>query len=312
MPFFGNFALLLLFPGAPAAAGSGVQWQTSLSPQFEVSHESRLLPPGLLMQLGKLHNRLRLDLAQFAPWMAKERVRVYLYRNRDNYVRGEFEPPAWSNGVAFSDRRLMATHEMPEKEKLFTVLAHELTHLFFESYWAEEGKTPPVWLNEGLSMLEESDPRRAEESDWHRAMHMLATTRGIPFTRFFAIRPTKDLADEDKDTVTLWYVQAYSVVYFLYREHTQLQFRNLCRLLRDGKPLEDALWTVYRYKTSADLERAWRAWLKLPAAQARGSARKPASASPAPGGEPEAGRAGLRAVDFRDFHFHSLAPGEKK
>lgn len=265
------------------------------------------MPSGLLLELGKMHGRLKRDLASFSPWMAKEKIKIYLYKTPESYMRGEFEPPAWSNGVAFYAKKLIATHEQPEDGKLHSVLAHEMSHLLFESFWAEERKDPPVWLNEGLAMLEEApDPGRPESSDWHRAMWVLEEKQTVSFERFFSVSPARDMAGADKDAVSLWYVQAYSVVYFLYRRHTRLQFRNFCAQLREGKNLQQALWKAYRYPTLSKFEKEWRAWLSLPEVRALARSKSPrgsASASP-----PVFRKEGLKNVDFRRFHFNRLMP----
>jgi hypothetical protein len=254
-------AVALTPAASPAAA---VQWNETVSPHFVVKHEAPFTPSGMTLQLEKMHNRLRIDLAMFAPWMAKERVRLYLYKGQKSYLGGEFDPPGWSNGIAQYEEKLIATFESQGKEKLNEVIAHEMTHLLFEGYWGEANKRPPAWLNEGLAMLEErGDKTDGPRSEWYRAMSMFFTRKPYAFQDFLQMNPGRDLGG-NQDKVTLWYVQAYSLVFFLYRKHSRLQFFNFCRMIRDGSTLQDAFGKIYRVRSVKSLEKAWRAWLNEP------------------------------------------------
>lgn len=257
-------ASLAIFSSLSVWAGADPSWQTTTCPHFEVYHEGPWLPPGATMKLERIHGRLRLDLSMFSPWMAKERVKLYLYKTRKSYVAGKFEPPSWSNGIAMYEIRTVAVYDQPSPKKLFEVVGHETTHLLFESYWGEVGKQPPSWLNEGLAMLEEADYMdRPETSDWYQLMAELPGKSLIPFSALTRIRPTEDLKD-DKDKVALWYTESYSVVHFLFRKHSKLQFKTFVSYLRDGKSTQEALWLAYRYQTADKFEKAWLDWLRDP------------------------------------------------
>lgn len=249
-------------------AAESTNWNKALTPHFEIAHESSWMPPGFTIGLEKIHNRLRLDLAMFSPWMAKERLKLFLHTDQKSYVAGEFEPPAWSNGIAMYEKRTVVVYDQPSRPKLLEVIAHETTHLLFESYWGELGKEPPPWLNEGLAMLEEANAQNPERSDWYRAMVELPSQRPMPLEDLVRINPTSDLGN-DKDAVGVWYTQSYSIVHFLFRKHSKLQFKNFCSKLRDGKTVQEALWLVYRYQSIAKFEKAWQTWLKDPGHQKR-------------------------------------------
>lgn len=248
-------------------------WRETLSPHFVVSHERAWMPGGFIMSLERMHSRLRLDLAMFSPWMAKERLKLYLYKNQKSYKAGEFSPPEWSNGIALYDRKTVAVYDQPDKDKLLEVISHETTHLIFEGYWGEAHKTPPSWLNEGLAMMEEgASQEQPERSPWYEAMAYLPERPTIPMEDFLKINPTQDLKDKQAD-VGVWYVQAYALVYFLFRQHSRLQFKNFCEKLRGGKDIEESLWLVYRLHSLNDFEKVWKAWLRDPVHKKRLPAR---------------------------------------
>ncbi len=143
--------LLLLASGLLGGAVRGsceegpgqTEWKTTTSPHFLVYHEAPFAPPGVVLGLEKLYGRLRLDLSMFAPWMEKEKVKVYIYRSRNTYLNPkEFNPPSWSDGIAFLDRKIIVSFEQKGRRKLTEILAHEMTHLLFESYWEEARREP--------------------------------------------------------------------------------------------------------------------------------------------------------------------------
>jgi hypothetical protein len=262
------------------------------------------------MDLGKVHNRLKLDLSMFAPWMSKERIKIYLYRSRESYAKGEFQPPVWSNGLTYAGTRTVVSFIQKEGRSTAEILSHEMTHVLFEGYWAESGKTAPVWLNEGLAMLEEADDRsQPRKSDWFQSMSLLSDDALMPFERLVEYAPTQDAKNSDGDKVTLWYIQAYSMVYFLYRTHSRMQFFNFVRGMRDGESLKASLWKVYRFQSLKKFEEAWRRWLKLPENQEKmaGVRVRPWSASPA---APEKGKR-IKPVRFKSLEFEGLRQGGK-
>lgn len=262
-PLLAALCLAAASPAQPPESG----WHDTLSPHFHVFHEDAFMPGGFTLALERFHGRLRFELGMFTPWMSKERVDFYLYHDRDSYARGEFHPPPWSNGVSIYDRRVVAVYNQSDRAKLLQIAAHETTHLIFESYWAEEGgKQPPSWLNEGLAMTEEVAPEHPEQSEWFRAMARLPQRGYLPLDHLFTISPTKDLHDSRRRVET-WYVQSYSVVYFLLRKHSRLQFKSFCEQLRDGVPVQEALWRSYRYHTLARFEQDWLRWVTDPSVQ---------------------------------------------
>lgn len=259
------WAMALLAGALPAtAAESGWKWRETMTPHFQIKHEEAFLPPGMTMGVERIHGRLRLDLGSFSPWMAKERLNLYVYADQESYLAGEFSPPKWSNGLAIYERKAVAVPAMPDSRKLLQVLAHEGTHLLFESWWREANVQPPAWLNEGLAMLEEAEsPEKPETSQWYQAMSMAVPAKFQPLETFFGVSPIKDLHG-DQNAVQDWYIQAYSVVHFLMRKHSKLQFKGFCTQLRDGKPVAEALWLSYRYRNVADMDKKWRLWLADP------------------------------------------------
>jgi hypothetical protein len=259
-----------LAAGASAApAGQGWGWRETATPHFRILHQDVWLPSGLTIGIERVHFRLAMDLGAFSPWMSKEKIALYIYRDMQAYVQGEFAPPPWSNGIAIYAKKAVAIPAMKTSSQMLRVLAHEGTHLLFVSYFREGRRDPPAWVNEGLAMLEEADsPERPETSQWYQNMVEMDPQKWFPMEKFLEITPTKDLHD-DKAMVAEWYVQAYSVTHFLVRKHTRLQFKSFCAALRDGKTTEESLKSVYHYRSVGDFQKQWRAWLNDPSHKRR-------------------------------------------
>ncbi|MDP2865802.1 MAG: hypothetical protein Q8O90_06140, partial [Elusimicrobiota bacterium] len=83
-------------PTAPS-----VSWHLKSSPHFEIMHESVWSPGSISLELEKIYSSMRLKMAMFAPWMVKEKARIYIYASQGSYVNGEFNPPPWSKGLAY-------------------------------------------------------------------------------------------------------------------------------------------------------------------------------------------------------------------
>jgi hypothetical protein len=244
-----------LAAGAPAAA---TEWHTKSSPHFDILHESVWSPASISLEMERMYSSMRLNLSMFAPWMVREKTRIYIYASQQTYLNGEFKPPRWSKGLAYVSKKTIVVYDTGDMQKLKAVIAHELTHLYFESYFAEKLKYPPQWLNEGLAVYMEESVF-SQGGPWSRALAYFPVERRFPFENFFSLKldelqPDSRIAD--------WYLQAYGVVLYLYRPHSRVQFKAFCEAVRAGKPVTAALWDNYRVREGGDLGRKWSAWLQ--------------------------------------------------
>lgn len=252
--------LLLFFlavSAQPALAGK-TDWHVKTSPHFEIYHESIWSPASISLEMERMYSSMRLNLAMFAPWMIRERTKVYIYSSPETYVGGEFKPPRWSKGLAFVTKKTIVVYDTGDIEKLKAVIAHELTHLYFESYFAEKLKYPPQWLNEGLAVYME-DSVFVQGGPWSRALAYFSPERRFDYAKFFSLK-IDDLPKESM--IADWYLQAYGSVLFLYRPNQRLQFKAFCQSIRDGTSVTDALWNNYRLAEGADFGKKWSAWLQ--------------------------------------------------
>ena len=122
-------AVLLVVPARAARDGQSWDWHQSNTPHFIINHQATWLPPGFSMGVEKVHSRLRMDLGMFSPWMAKEKINLFIYADHETYLAGEFTPPKWSNGLAVYERKAVAIPTMKDPRKMISVMAHESTPL---------------------------------------------------------------------------------------------------------------------------------------------------------------------------------------
>ncbi len=249
---------LNLAAAEPAAVHSSTVWHVKNSPHFEIYHESNWSPGSISLELERLYGKLRLSVSMFAPWMVKEKTKIYIYKDQDSYLKGEFNPPKWSKGLAYFSQKTVVIFDSGDMLKLRAAASHELSHLYFESFYGEYLKYPPQWLNEGLAVLME-DMSYQDEGPWTQALKYFPRENVLPLNDFFRIRIAQLSSDEQ---IGYWYLESFGVVSYLFRPRTRLQFVNLCSLLRKGEPLESALWKSYRLSGSAGMDRSWREWLR--------------------------------------------------
>lgn len=244
---------------AAAPPSSATEWHTKSSPHFDIMHESVWSPASISLEMERMYASMRLNLAMFAPWMVREKTKIYIYSSQQSYINGEFNPPGWSKGLAFVSKKTVVVYDSGDIMKLKAVLAHELTHLYFESYFAEKLKYPPQWLNEGLAVYMEESVF-PEGGPWSRALPFFPPERRFQFDGFFSVRldslkPDSRIAD--------WYLQSYGVVMYLYRPHSRVQFKAFCESVRSGREVSAALWDNYRVREGGDFGRKWSAWLQV-------------------------------------------------
>lgn len=251
--------LTVLFFCAPArAAGRADTWHLKTSPHFNIYHEANWSPNSIALELERVYGKLRMNVSMFAPWMVKEKTKVYIYRTQKTYLNGEFNPPRWSKGLAYFATKTVVVYDSGDMAKLRATLAHELSHLYFESFYGEKLKNPPQWLNEGLAVMME-DASYAGEGPWASSLRYFPQDKIIPLTRYFNVRLDQVRADTD---IGYWYMEAFGVASYLFTPRTRIQFKNFCTLLRDGGKLQPSLWKVYRIKSLSVFDQSWRAWVQ--------------------------------------------------
>ena len=227
-------------------------FQKSVTRHFNVYAEQYEASDRFLELIENLHGNLMLDLAPFSPWASDQKVSIFLFKSQDAYRRVTGRP-SWSGGASSVPKRKVYVYE---SEELPGILAHELTHIYFDGFFLD-GATDPLWLSEGMATLLQVE-RGLSAPNWLREnLANLEAGGGLPFESFMGVSTTSGWTD---DKVRLWYAQAYSVVRYLIRTQYRSSFYKFAAYIRDGRPVPESLYRAYGapYTRVRALEIAWR------------------------------------------------------
>ncbi len=224
----------------------------TITRHFNIYSEGDPPSEDFLGLLENLHGNLMLDLAAFSPWADDQRVSIFLFRSQQTYreVTGR---PAWSGGASSVPKRKVYVYE---SEELPSILAHELTHIYYDGFYLD-GHADPLWLSEGMATLVQVERGLAAPNWLLDNMKTLENGGGFPIEQLMAVTTTADQSDEQ---VKLWYAQSYSLVRFLIRSQHKASFYKFSEYLREGKDPTQALYRSYGmpFNRLKALEYAWR------------------------------------------------------
>lgn len=236
----------------PADMPTPAGFVRSESRHFTVFAEQYPASDRFIELIESLHSNLMLDLAPFSPWASNERTTIFLFKNQDTYRRVTGRP-VWSGGASSVTKRKLYVYE---SEELPGIVAHELTHIYFDGFFLD-GTTDPLWLSEGMATLVQVERGLAAPNWLRENLERLEQGDGFPIDKLTAVTSTAGWPDAK---VRLWYAQCYSVVRFLIRTQYRSSFYKFSAHLRDGRPAPEALYRAYGapYTRMVALEHAWR------------------------------------------------------
>ena len=154
-----------------------------------------------------------------------------------------------------------------------SLLPHEMAHLIFRDFVGFKGEVP-LWLDEGVAQWAE-EAKRSDYKQLAKQYLRQNTLLSLEDMMRVDIRNVKEVdkvhvrAIFKKDgerlllfiggesLVTLYYLEAVTLVGFLMDKYGSVSFVDFCRQLRDGKSLQDALgaaYSTYSIRTLQDLE----------------------------------------------------------
>jgi len=194
------------------------------------------------------------------PWLWDKRALIYVFDTKDDYL-SHTQMPAWSTGCARPFEKTVYTYSESYEFFKYT-LTHELAHLIFREF---VGKVSiPLWLDEGVAVYME---RRRESSSMEPGVRKLVRENlYIPFNEFLYLNfedldkqrgPDKEL--RGLDFVGRYYLQSFSIVYFLIQKYDNYKFTRLLRKLKSGKGVNEAFLDTYgAFRDIEDFEEQWR------------------------------------------------------
>lgn len=185
----------------------------------------------------------------------KEPIRLYIYAGSNDLLGSMIYPQEWTGGVAFTRYGCIAigisTLNLSWGKR---AIAHELTHLVTHQMTLNPYNEIPVWLDEGLAMVNEG-PMQLQFSS--------ALTKAINNNTLLSVQTLASPFSAYADLSYLSYAESYSVVDYLIRTYGKDKMFQLLDTFRQGSTYDGALKKVYGLDT-AGLNTAWRKTLGIP------------------------------------------------
>ncbi|MFC1807267.1 hypothetical protein ACFL0T_02735 [Candidatus Omnitrophota bacterium] len=277
-------ALLLATFLIVSMAQAEPDWKEHGSTHFIICHtgdENRA--KGIADKAERYYKNIAVDLGypRYSDfWMWDDRVRVYLYPDKESYLR-EAEAQEWSEGTAdYKKKEIYSFVDSQDFED--SVLPHEMAHLIFREFVGFTGEIP-MWLDEGVAQWAEEAKRsemKAMVKKYYKDEKLLMFSDMVKLDLSYIgskenkvrvhMKPSRAvdgkpivLIISTDELLTTYYLQSVSLIGFLVEKYGSQKFAELCRQLRDGKEVEDALRVSYpAVITSMDvLSDKWREYI---------------------------------------------------
>jgi len=194
------------------------------------------------------------------PWVWDKRAKIFVLDTREDYLKIS-NMPSWSSGCAYPSKKTIYTYAGSYKFFGHTLI-HELTHLVFREIIGES--KVPLWLEEGIAVYME---KRGEAYSLVKAVKSLIRENGIiPFREVLSLE-SGDLDKEREPSeefkgisfVEKFYLQAFSLVYFLIKKYDMFRFTIFLRKIREGYSFSESFSSTYRLLNNKEkFEKEWR------------------------------------------------------
>ena len=138
------------------------------------------------------------------------------------------------------------------------LLPHEISHIVYGHHYNED----TLWLHEGIAQSEEANFifRGHETEGYFRIKEHFEPLKDnyIPFEEFISLHRIP--AGSSADYIRLYYLQAFSFIYFLRRHFGEEEFRAFLAELGKGAPPDRALRASHgeHFDGLKDLETIWK------------------------------------------------------
>jgi len=219
---------------------------------FVIYEEGPSVSEELVASMEDLHGNIMLDLIAFSPWQREKKAFIYFCNSTSTYQKLTGRP-SWSGGAANTAERKIYVYR---SEEAMGILAHELTHIYFDSFFGDSNPNP-LWLSEGMAVFIQVERANSYPRWLKENLAILKNGGGFKLEDLVRI---ENLDDADDRSVKLWYAQSYSLVYFMMRMKQGDSFYRFCKNLKDGQYVSRALYGAYGnpYNKLSALEVVWR------------------------------------------------------
>ncbi len=190
------------------------------------------------------------------PW-SKKRYQIYLFENQKAYQKAA-KRPIWSKASATYGPEKVILGFQRSESFLDSELPHEIAHIVFREMLGAESRSVPLWVDEGVALLEERSGKNKLDQV---LLDAVKSNRWIPLSR---LNQVHDMRKMSMKSATLFYAESKSLVGYLYKRFGREAFIRFCLCLRDGKSLGEALEKAFgaSYSRPGFLEREWLSYIQ--------------------------------------------------
>jgi hypothetical protein len=269
-------ALLACFP----SDASAFYWQQVKAEHFIVNFtENKTFAQEVLNNAENNYNTIadRLGYQRFSDfWTWEKRVNIFVYPDHSSYTQatGQME---WADGKADYKNKEISMYAGDPKF-LKRILPHEIAHLMFRDFIGIKTNIP-LWIDEGVATSVAApnadeiyaDMKNEIKKLYDRsALLTLNDMMTLDFKRSSTQTTVHDVLMKDNSPgylflsstnfLTVYYIEAASIISFLRDHYGVERFAEFCRELRDGKTVEAALANAYPEECPdiKKLEEKWR------------------------------------------------------
>lgn len=187
-------------------------------------------------------------------WSWDERTKILIAKDKEEYLKN-FSCPAWSSACVDYRNRIIYTY--PLQKDFSSILLHELTHIIFREYIGYNRM--PIWLDEGMATYMEYRDTMQSRMFVSLIKKVIEENKYIKFkdiSRMYSIESGSD--------TSLFYAQAFSMVYFLKERFGRDDFSEFLSFLRSGNALDDALRKAFRViENTESFESNWKRFYSM-------------------------------------------------
>lgn len=186
-------------------------------------------------------------------WLWEKRAKIFIARDRESFKK-KFNCPEWSSACVQYESKKIFTYF--QQRNFFLILAHELTHIIFREYIGR-GRAP-LWLDEGVAVFMETKYGASSGYSLSQIRKIIEEKKYIPFFQMDKIYSLKGTEHKNNE-VDIFYLQAYSMVYFLYTRFGRSNFSTFLYYLHNGRGFQDAFRKAFSsLRDIASFENKWK------------------------------------------------------
>ncbi|MFH1678114.1 MAG: peptidase MA family metallohydrolase [Candidatus Omnitrophota bacterium] len=228
-------------------------WQTEKSQHFVVYYQEA--PVGfidnLISKAENYYNSIMEELGfrRFDFWSWENRAKIYLYPNAEQF-HSQTQRESWAGAVVSVNNRTIQSF-VGQKDFFDSILPHEMAHIIFREFVGQRIALP-LWIDEGVASSQEKSYLAARLQN---AKNLVLQNDYIKFYKFFEVYKLDDVSPQ------LFYSQSASMIIFLMRNYGKERFLDFSRKIRDGIAWKKALFDIYHFKDTDEMEEAWKSFM---------------------------------------------------